>query len=73
VVARMVQELDLPQQQADLSATMLASLSGAVRRGLDTVAKIEFANANRGLASRVAVHLAYQHSMDDLLAGLEDL
>lgn len=73
VVARMAQELDLPEQQAELSEAMLASLSGAVRRGFDTVAKIEFANANRGLASRVAVHLAYQQSIDDLLAGLDDL
>lgn len=73
VVARMAQELGLPEQQADLSETLLASLSGAVRRGLDTVAKIEFANANRALASRVAVHQAYQLSADGLLAGLEDL
>ncbi len=73
VVARMTQELGLPEQQADLSETMLASLSGAVRRGFDTVAKMDFANANRALASRVAVHRAYQQSIDDLLAGMDDL
>ena len=69
----MAQELDLPEQQAELSENMLATLSGAVRRGFDTVAKMDFANANRALTSRVAVHRAYQQSIDDLLAGLDDL
>ncbi len=62
VVARMVQELGLPGNQPDLDESMLRALSGAVRRGFDTVAKLEYANANRGLLGRVAVHLAYDHS-----------
>jgi superfamily II DNA/RNA helicase len=70
VVARMAQELDLPEQQSDLDGTMLASLSGAVRRGFDTVAKLEYANANRSVTGRVQLHRAYQQ---DLTASFEDL
>jgi superfamily II DNA/RNA helicase len=65
VVARMVQELGLADDDADMDASVLRALSGAVRRGFDTVAKLEFANANRRLMGRVATHLAYDEAADD--------
>ena len=52
---------------------MSESLPLAVRRGFDTVEKMDFVNANRGLASRVAVRQAYQQSIDDLIDGFDGL
>lgn len=73
VVARMVEELKLADQQPELERSVLRSLSGAVRRGFDTVAKLEYANANRSLAGRVEVHRAYKKALDDLIASFDDL
>jgi hypothetical protein len=69
----MVEELQLIEQQPGLDPSVLASLSGAVRRGFDTVAKLEFANTHRSLAGRVEVHRAYQKTIDELLAGFDEL
>ena len=57
----------------ELNDAVLRSLSGAVRRGFDTVAKLEYANANRSLAGRVQVHQAYKKALDELIASLGDL
>lgn len=73
VVARMVQELGLPDNQSELDESMLRALSGAVRRGFDTLAKLEYANANRGLLGRVAVHLAYNESQKNPFADFDAL
>lgn len=64
VVARMTQELGLAED-GDNGEPVLRALSGAVRRGFDTVPKLEFANANRRLVGRVATHLAYEKAADD--------
>ena len=64
VVARMAQELGLAEDD-DNDESVLRALSGAVRRGFDTVPKLEFANANRRLVGRVATHLAYDEAADD--------
>jgi len=65
VVARMVQGLNPANDGSVLDDSMLRALSAAVRRGFDTVAKLEFANANRRLLGRVATHMAYHESLDD--------
>jgi hypothetical protein len=64
VVARMTQERGLAED-GDNGEPVLRALSGAVRRGFDTVPKLEFANANRRLVGRVATHLAYDEAADD--------
>lgn len=71
VVARMVQELGLVDRQFDLEESTLRALSGAVRRGFDTPAKLEFANRDRSLLGRVEAHRAYQRSIDELIAGFD--
>jgi len=73
VVARLVEELQLIEQQPALDPSILGNLSGAIRRGFDTVAKLEYANTHRSLVGRVEVHRAYQKGIDELLARFDDL
>lgn len=56
VVARMAEELDLTSSQEGLDGSFLRGLSAAVRRGFDTVEKLEFANAHKEILSRVQLH-----------------
>ncbi|MGS1018093.1 DEAD/DEAH box helicase [Allosphingosinicella humi] len=73
VVARMAEELAIAEQQLDLSTEILQSLSACARRGFDTSAKLEFANADRTLIGRVEVHRAYNEMMAILFDDLDDL
>ncbi|MGQ0589819.1 MAG: DEAD/DEAH box helicase [Sphingosinicella sp.] len=73
VVARMVEELALINQQPSVSSEILQSLSACVRRGFDTPAKLEYANADRALIGRVEAHRAYADMITSLLDGFDDL
>lgn len=73
VVARMAEELEDDEGGSDVNSSTLQSLSGALRRGFDTVAKLEYANANRALIGRVEVHRAYQAAIDEMIAGFDEL
>lgn len=70
VVARMVEELAVTEQQPGISSDVLQSLSACVRRGLDTTAKLELANADRTLIGRVEIHRAYAEMIDSLFDDL---
>lgn len=73
VVARMVEELTVAEQQPDISSDVLQSLSACVRRGFDTSAKLELANADRTLIGRVETHRAYAEMIASLFDDLDDL
>lgn len=73
VVARMVEELELPAQQPGLSLQILQSLSACMRRGFDTFTKLEFANADRALIGRVEVHQAFAEVWKSILGEPDDL
>jgi hypothetical protein len=59
IVSRMVEELDLFTLQEDLEKSLMNSLSSAVRKGFDSVEKLEFANARKSINSRVQLHMLY--------------
>ncbi|WP_103108486.1 DEAD/DEAH box helicase [Brevibacillus reuszeri] len=59
IVSRMVEELDLFAFQEDLEKSLINSLSSAVRKGFDSVEKLEFANTRKNIYSRVQLHLLY--------------
>lgn len=67
VVARMAEELDATSSQSSLDLELLQSLASAVRRGFDTVEKLQFANSNRDVLGRVKLHRFYDetHSFTD--------
>ena len=73
LVGRMVQELDMAGEQEDLNMNVVQSLAPAVRRGFDDTGKLEFANSNRDLSSRVQVHMAYAKMIDSLASDFDDL
>ncbi|HEV7264133.1 MAG TPA: DEAD/DEAH box helicase [Falsiroseomonas sp.] len=73
VVARLVEELALPDEQPTLSGSLMPGLSACVRRGFDHPAKLEYANANRSLIGRVEVHHAFADMMKSLLDDSDDL
>jgi hypothetical protein len=60
IVSRMVEEMELEV----LDAAMIKSLSPAVRRGFNTLAKLEFASSRPELISRVEAHAAYAKLTD---------
>lgn len=62
VVARMAEELDADKSQPPLDLELLQSLSGAVRRGFDTVGKLQFANGHREILGRVQLHRLYEET-----------
>ncbi|MDX0624215.1 hypothetical protein GOD70_25980 [Sinorhizobium medicae] len=63
VVARMVEELDLSSSQDDLDDAVLKGLAAAVRRGFDTISKVEFATMHKDILSRVQLHRLYDESL----------
>lgn len=73
VVARLVEELALADAQPTIDEAVLKSLAASVRRGFDTVAKLEFANSERALVGRVEAHIAYHQRWAQLLDDLDDL
>ncbi|MEX1030753.1 MAG: DEAD/DEAH box helicase [Paenibacillaceae bacterium] len=62
VISRMVEELDLFSSQHNLDEIMIRSLTAAVRRGFDTVEKLEFANTRKDILSRVQLHHLYDYN-----------
>ena len=62
VVARMAEELDADKSQPLLDLELLQSLSGAVRRGFDTIGKLQFANGHREILGRVQLHRLYEEA-----------
>lgn len=73
VVARLVEELDLPAKQLGITEHLLNSLAGCVRRGFDTPSKLEHANANRKLFGRVETHKDYAKVMQEIADMFSDL
>jgi hypothetical protein len=65
VVSRMVEELDLFVSQEDLQKSLINSLSSAVRKGFDSVEKLEFANAHKSIYGRVQMHMLYIQNEED--------
>lgn len=62
IVARMVEELELYSSQKELEKNLVTSLSIAVRKGFNTLEKLEFANKHKHLYGRVQLHILYdQH------------
>jgi hypothetical protein len=72
VISRMVKELDLYSSQTDLDESMMQSLTAAVRRGFDTNAKLEYANAHKGILGRVQLHKLYDQNLPILDFDLDD-
>lgn len=62
VVARMTEELEAHKSQPLLELELLQSLSGAVRRGFNTVGKLQFANGRREILGRVQLHKLYEET-----------
>ncbi len=60
IITRMIDELNLYSLQENLDKTLVASLSSAVRRGFDTVDKLEFSNNNKHIRGRVETHIIYR-------------
>ena len=74
VVARMAEELKIAELQADLDPALLSSLSPAVRRGFDTLGKLDYATSHRELRGRVEAHRGFDalysfDALDDLNDG----
>ncbi|SDN23276.1 DEAD/DEAH box helicase [Janthinobacterium sp. OK676] len=59
VVARMAEEIGLFDSDDSSNEKLIKALSGAVRRGFDTVHKLEFASRNKRILSRVQMHKTY--------------
>lgn len=59
VVARMTEEIGLFDSDDSSNEKLIKALSSAVRRGFDTVHKLEFANRNKNIFSRVQIHQTY--------------
>lgn len=72
VVSRMVIELDLCNKQEDLSEDLVKSLSAAVRRGFDTVPKLDYANKHKDVTGRVLLHKNFAQSSAIFDFGLDD-
>lgn len=72
VVARMTEEAELPAKQPALSPQLLQNLGACVRRGFDTVAKLDFANGNRDLVGRVQAHKAYDDAIRSIFEEFGD-
>lgn len=73
VVARLVEELALPEQQRGLAGPLLPSLAACTRRGFSNPALLDFANSNRNLIGRVEVHRAYADMVRSAFDDLDDL
>lgn len=65
VVAKMVEELELYKFQEELDGNLVTSLSTAVRKGFNTLEKLEFASENKYIYSRVQLHMLYNQQRKD--------
>ena len=72
VISRMVEELDLYSSQTDLDESMVQSLSAVIRRGFDTISKLEYANARKTIIGRVQIHQLYDQDRLTLAFDLDD-
>lgn len=59
VVSRMVEELELYALQDGLNKSLINSLSIAVRKGFDSIEKLEFANTDKNIHGRVQLHMLF--------------
>lgn len=67
IITRMVDELDFYSLQENLDRTLVTSLSSAVRRGFDTVDKLEFSNNHKHIRGRVETHKLYHDKYKNLI------
>lgn len=63
---------DLAPFQSDFSRELLDKLPVAIRKGFNSVAMVGYANTQRQIPSRVAVHREYQASRQDYWPTLSD-
>lgn len=56
----------MTSNQEELDESLLRSLSAAVRRGFDSVEKLEFANNHKEILSRVQLHKRFDESFSIL-------
>jgi hypothetical protein len=68
----MAEELELPTSQADLDESMIQGLASAVRKGFDTIAKLEYANAHKEVLGRVKLHKLYNENLSNQDLDLGD-
>ena len=59
LISHIVHQLNPYEAQTDLDASVVGQLSTAVRRGYDSVAKLQFALGDKTLISRVQAHRAW--------------
>jgi superfamily II DNA/RNA helicase len=64
IVSRMVEELKLYALQDDLEKSLINSLSIAVRKGFDSLEKLEFANLHKSIYGRVQLHMLYDQNRE---------
>ncbi|WP_157684489.1 hypothetical protein [Cytobacillus praedii] len=58
----MVEELELYNLQEDLDKSLINSFSITVRKGFDSVEKLEFANSSNSIYGRVELHMLYDQN-----------
>lgn len=59
LISQMIKELELYKLQDDLDKNLVNSFSIAVRKGFDSLEKLEFANAHKNIYGRVQLHKLY--------------
>jgi hypothetical protein len=62
IVSRIVEELELYNLQEDLEKGLINSFSIAVRKGFDSLKKLEFDNSRKSIYGRVELHMLYDQN-----------
>ncbi|MGD6900445.1 DEAD/DEAH box helicase [Bacillus infantis] len=65
VVSQMVEELELYALQDGLNKSLINSLSIAVRKGFDSLEKLEFANTHKNIHGRVQLHMLFEQNREE--------
>lgn len=65
IIARMIDELELYNSQEELDENLVGSLSIAIRKGFNTLEKLEFASENKHIHSRVQLHVLYNQRVEE--------
>ncbi|WP_449411282.1 DEAD/DEAH box helicase [Methylobacterium komagatae] len=64
VVSHVIDEYEIYKKQPNLDQKLVQSLSSAVRKGFDSVAKLQFAHEHKEILSRVQIHAAFRNSFE---------
>jgi len=65
VVSRMVEELELYALQDGFNKSLINSLSIALRKGFDSLEKLEFANTHKNIYGRVQLHMLFNQNGEE--------